>query len=69
MNCAVPTNRLRRDRLVFIATRVFGTKEKAEAWLKAANPQLGGARPFDLADTDEGFENALAELEALAAGP
>lgn len=65
MNCAVPVNRLRRDRLVFTATRLFGSKEEAEVWLKTPNANLNGQRPFDLADTDAGFEDALAELEAL----
>jgi putative toxin-antitoxin system antitoxin component (TIGR02293 family) len=38
------------------ATRVFGSKEDAEAWLERPAPSLGNQRPIDLLRTPPGVE-------------
>ena len=66
MNCAVPVLRLRRAKLVHVGTRVFGDEAKARAWARSPQPALDGKIPDELADTLEGLEQCLAELESLA---
>ncbi|MDP1829356.1 MAG: MbcA/ParS/Xre antitoxin family protein [Archangium sp.] len=65
MNCAVPVLRLRRAKLIHVGTRVFGDEAKAREWARTPQPALDGAIPDELADTLEGLERALAELESL----
>ena len=66
MNCAVPVLRLRRAKLVYVGTRVFGDEEKARQWARTPQPALDGAIPDELVDTLEGLERALSELESLS---
>ena len=66
MGCAVPVLRLRRAKLVHVATRVFGDEVKARRWARTPQPALDGAIPDELADTLEGLERALSELASLA---
>jgi uncharacterized protein (DUF2384 family) len=66
MNCAVPVLRLRRAKLLQVATRVFADEEAARKWARTAQPALGGQVPDELVDTLEGLDRALSELESLA---
>jgi uncharacterized protein (DUF2384 family) len=66
VNCARPILRLRRDKLLFVATRVFGDEAVARDWVRAPQPTLDGAVPNELVDTLEGLERALSELESLS---
>jgi uncharacterized protein (DUF2384 family) len=66
MNCTTPVLRLRRDKLLHEARRVFGSDEKARAWAKTPLAELEGQPPEDLVDTLEGLQRALAELETAA---
>lgn len=68
MNCAVPVLRLRRAKLVHVATRVFGDEAKARAWARTPQPALEGKIPDELVDTLDGLERCLSELESLAQG-
>jgi uncharacterized protein (DUF2384 family) len=65
MNCAVPVLRLRRARLLHVATRALGDEAAAKAWVRSPQPALGGEVPEALADSLEGLERALAELESM----
>jgi uncharacterized protein (DUF2384 family) len=67
VNCAVPTLRLRRDKLLHVATRVFGDEAAARKWTRSPQFALDGAIPEELVDTLEGLERALSELESLRA--
>ena len=49
-----------------VAKRVLGSEEKARAWMKTPNDALDRQPPDALADTLDGFERAMAELESLA---
>jgi len=66
MNCAVPVLRLRRAKLLLVATRVLGDEAAAKEWCRSPQPALGGDVPDELADTLEGLERALSELESLS---
>ena len=66
VNCAVPTLRLRRDKLLHVATRVFKDEAAARKWVRSPQPALDGAIPDELVDTLEGLERALSELESLS---
>ena len=65
MNCAVPTLRLRRDKLMLVATRVFGDEAAARQWVRSPQAALDGAIPDELVDTLDGLERALSELESI----
>jgi len=65
MGCGLPVMRLRRDKLLHVAKRVFGSDEKARAWVKTPNASLDGLVPEDLVDTLDGLQRAVAELESL----
>ena len=65
MGCELPVLRLRRDRLLHVATKVFGDAAKARAWIKAPNPALGNKTPDESVDTRDGLERALSELESI----
>jgi uncharacterized protein (DUF2384 family) len=66
MNCAVPVLRLRRAKLVQVATRVLGDEAAARLWARSPQPALDGQVPDELVDTLEGLERALSELESMA---
>ena len=65
MNCAVPVLRLRRAKLVLVATRVLGSEVAAREWARSPQAALDGLIPDELADTLEGLERAVSELESL----
>lgn len=67
MKCGLPVQRLRRERLLIVATRALGSREKAEAWVRAPNEVLG-AVPLSLLDELDDFQRVLDELESLAQG-
>jgi putative toxin-antitoxin system antitoxin component (TIGR02293 family) len=57
---------MRLSRLLEHATKVFGSLEKARAWLKHSQYGLGGAVPLDYASTETGareVENLLGRIE------
>lgn len=56
------------ERILFIAKRVFGDKERAALWLKSKNPALGDKIPKDLLDTEEGYEQVKNVLERIEHG-
>lgn len=64
MGCGLPVLRLRRDKLMHTALRVFGDEAKARAWLKTDQPSLGGI-PDQLVHELDDFQRVLAELESL----
>jgi uncharacterized protein (DUF2384 family) len=68
MGCAVPVLRLRRAKLVHFGTRILGDEVKAREWARTPQPALGGAIPDQLAETLDGLERALSELESLGEG-
>jgi uncharacterized protein (DUF2384 family) len=51
--------------LPVLAKRVLGSEERARAWIKSPNASLGHRVPEELAETLDGFQEALAELESL----
>jgi putative toxin-antitoxin system antitoxin component (TIGR02293 family) len=57
---------LRLARVVARAEEVFGSQERAGAWLRGTVRALGGVRPLDLLDTDLGaqqVERILGRIE------
>ena len=65
MGCELPVLRLRRDKLLHVAKRVFGSEATARAWMKSPNDSLDHRPPEELVETIDGFERVLAELESL----
>jgi putative toxin-antitoxin system antitoxin component (TIGR02293 family) len=55
-------------RIVALAEETMQSKEKAARWLRLANRGLGGDRPLDLLDTDEGARLVETILTRLAHG-
>ena len=53
---------LRVARVFEEATRVFGSEEKASAWLRAAHPLLGEVPAYRLLDSDAGAKTVSDEL-------
>ena len=47
---------------------VFGDKQEGRAWLTGDVPALGGRRPLDLLDTQDGYELVMNELERIVFG-
>jgi len=47
---------------------VFGDKEKAEKWLSTKIRVLGGKRPMDLLDTDDGLQTVYDVLNKIEFG-
>jgi putative toxin-antitoxin system antitoxin component (TIGR02293 family) len=45
---------IRAARLLAISEETFGSREKAGLWLRRPTKALGGERPLDLLDTEEG---------------
>jgi putative toxin-antitoxin system antitoxin component (TIGR02293 family) len=57
---------VRTARIVAWAIEVFGSREKAGAWLDRPNRALGGEKPLSLLDTEIGaeqIENVLGRME------
>ena len=50
------------------AEEVFGDKQEGRAWLTGDVPALGGRRPLDLLDTQDGYELVMNELERIIFG-
>ena len=50
------------------AEKVFGDKHEGRAWLTGGTPALGGRRPLDLLDTQDGYELVMDELERILFG-
>ncbi len=50
-----PTDRQSREsRLIAQASEALGDRERAEDWMGKPNRALGGRRPTDLLDSDDG---------------
>jgi len=58
----------RMDRILSLATDVFGAKEKAAEWLKRSNRALGNQQPIQLLDTDAGTQCVERELRQIQHG-
>jgi len=57
---------VRLARATLLAEHVLESAERGQAWLRETVPALGGVRPIDLLDTDEGaraVEETLLRLE------
>ena len=50
------------------AEEVFGDPQEGRAWLIDGIPALGGHRPLDLLDTQDGYELVIDELERIVFG-
>lgn len=59
---------LRVARAVAAAEGTFGDRAKADAWLRRPTSALGGERPLDLLDTDEGAREVETLLGRIAHG-
>ena len=59
---AVSDRLARMDRIIALATDVFGGKGKAVQWLKRPNRALGTEMPLHLLDTDAGTQRVEREL-------
>ncbi len=55
----------RMDRILILATEVFGTREKAVEWLKRSSRALGNQQPIQLLDTDAGTQCVERELRQI----
>lgn len=58
-------------RLISLSVRageVFANHEKALEWLQTPNPSLRGGTPLEVANTQEGFEEADDILTRIEAG-
>ena len=51
------------QKILNIAIEGFGSKEKAEDWLRNPNSELDGMTPEDLIITEEGYNTILLLLE------
>ena len=51
-----------------VATMVLEDEQEARAWMEESSASLGGARPIDLVQTDEGLRLVLYELEQMDFG-
>ncbi len=59
---------LRITRVAEEATRIFGSEEKAERWLRTPSPALGDAAPWTLLGSGAGAESVLDELVRIDHG-
>ena len=59
---------LRLARVLAAATGAFGSEEKAQKWLVAANRALGGREPIKLLDTGIGFQDVMDVLKRIEYG-
>ena len=62
---AVSDRLARMDRIIALATEVFGGTEKAVQWLKRPSRALGTEIPLQLLDTDAGTESVERELRQI----
>ena len=69
MGCGVPVQRLRRDKLLHEARKVFDTPDEALRWISAANAALDGQTPVSLCETVDGLQLALEALRGKEKGP
>ncbi len=60
MKCNSQTLRLRRERVLRLATQKLGSDEAARRWLR--EPSLEGEVPDLLLDTTDGFQRVLEAL-------
>lgn len=61
-----PGTRVRLERLLHFADRVFGDPGEADHWMRTAQTVFGGKSPLELLDTEAGareVERALARIE------
>lgn len=57
---------VRLARVIAASEQAFGDTARAQRWLRRSTPALGGERPIDLLDTDEGarrVETMLGRIE------
>jgi putative toxin-antitoxin system antitoxin component (TIGR02293 family) len=59
---------VRVARLISVAEETFGRQEKARIWLRRPTTALGGERPLDLLDTDEGARQVETLLGRIGHG-
>jgi putative toxin-antitoxin system antitoxin component (TIGR02293 family) len=59
---------LRLIRVLSVAESVFGSREKALAWLRSSNDRLGGRSPFSLLKTHTGSRVAEEQLIQIDEG-
>lgn len=59
---------LRVARTIALAEEVFGQEKKADIWLRRPTTALGGERPLDLLDTEEGAREVETLLTRIAHG-
>lgn len=59
---------LRVARIVALAEDTFGTRPKADTWLRRPTAALADERPLDLLDTDEGAREVETLLGRIAHG-
>jgi putative toxin-antitoxin system antitoxin component (TIGR02293 family) len=65
----VASDRLARmERILFLATEVLGSSEKAARWMTAASRPLEGQLPLQLLDTDIGTQRVEQELYQIKYG-
>ncbi len=62
---AVSDRLARMDRIIALATEVFGETEKAVQWLKRPSRAIGTAMPLQLLDTDPGTQRVERELRQI----
>lgn len=62
---AVSDRLARLERIIRLATEVFGTDQKAILWLKRQNRALGSEMPVQLLDTDAGTQQVEQELRQV----
>ena len=55
----------RMDRILILATEVFGTREKAVEWLKRTSRAPHNQQPIQLLDTDAGTQCVKRELRQI----
>lgn len=62
---AVSDRLARMDRIILLATEVFGAEVKAVQWLKRPSRALGTEMPLQLLDTDAGTQRVEQELRQI----
>lgn len=68
LSAAVSDRLARLDRILHLATEVFGSKDKAIQWLKRPSRALGAGMPLQLLDTDTGTQRVERELRQIQYG-
>ncbi len=59
---------VRVARMIAVAEETFGGQEKANSWLRRPTAALGGEKPLDLLDTDEGARQVETLLGRIGHG-